>query len=189
MVSTAIGARAEERLRALSDAEFDEIIRFHQRRVYGVLFSLTRDGDVANTLTQECFLRAYQNLATFRGECRMETWLLRIAVNLARDHHKSRRASFWRRFIGIDDADSQQLARMSSDVSAERSLIARQEMDQVWTAVNALPRQQKEIFLLRFREEMTLAEIADVLGLHVGSVKSHLFRAIGKVRKKLRQTS
>jgi RNA polymerase sigma-70 factor (ECF subfamily) len=60
---------------ALSIAEFDEVVRTHQRRVYRVLVLLVRDLDEADTLTQECFLRAYQSLSRFRGECSVQTWL------------------------------------------------------------------------------------------------------------------
>lgn len=186
VVSSALRTVTESKTQALTDLEFDQIIRVHQRRVYRVLYSLTRDEDCANTLTQECFLRAYQNLASFRGDCRIDTWLLRIAVNLARDHHKNRKASFWRRLVGLDDAGSPFIA---ANPSAERNLIAQQELDAVWKAVASLSQQQKEIFVLRFREELSLAEIADVLGLQVGSVKSHLFRAISGVRRRLKETS
>ena len=188
VVSSAIRARTAED-RVISDLEFDGIIRTHQRRVYRVLYSLMRDEDSANTLTQDCFLRAHQNLDSFRGECRIDTWLLRIAVNLARDHHKNRRASFWRRLIGIEESDADEKAFVTAAPSAERVLIARQEIETVWRVVASLPQQQREIFVLRFREEMPLAEIADVLGLEVGSVKSHLFRAIGGVRKRLKEQS
>jgi RNA polymerase sigma-70 factor (ECF subfamily) len=190
VVSTALGTVGESKAGALTDLEFDQLICQQQRRVYRVLYSLTRDEDTANTLTQECFLKAYQSLGTFRGECRIDTWLIRIAVNLARDHQKNRKASFWRKLVGMDDAEApDSTAFAAGEPSAERSLIARQEVNAVWTAVASLPQQQREIFVLRFREEMSLAEIAEVLGLQVGSVKSHLFRAINGLRKKLKEQS
>ncbi len=61
----------------VSSERFGEIIQQNQRRVYRVIFLLVRDHEVADTLTQECFLRAYRKRATFRGECRLDTWLLR----------------------------------------------------------------------------------------------------------------
>src|SRR4051812_32296896 len=78
VVSTALGTVGESKAGALTDLEFDQLICQQQRRVYRVLYSLTRDEDTANTLTQECFLKAYQSLGTFRGECRIDTWLIRI---------------------------------------------------------------------------------------------------------------
>jgi RNA polymerase sigma-70 factor (ECF subfamily) len=190
VASTALRTVGANETLALSDAEFDELIRQHQRRVYGVLFSLTRDEDAANTLTQECFFKAYQSLGTFRGECRIDTWLLRIAVNLARDHHKNRKARFWRRLVGLDDGEpANHSSFVAANPSAERSLIAQEEVEAVWKAVASLSQQQKEIFVLRFREELPLAEIAEVLGLQVGSVKSHLFRAISGVRKRVKDST
>lgn len=190
VVSTAIANVRASKAAALNDFEFDQLIRQQQRRVYRVLYSLTHDEDAANTLTQECFFKAYQSLGTFRGECRIDNWLMRIAVNLARDHNKNRKASFWRRFVGLDNAEAPESAAFQADEpSAERSLIAQQEVNAVWEAVTSLPRQQREIFVLRFREEMSLAEIAEVLGLQVGTVKSHLFRAISGLRKNLKDQS
>jgi len=169
---------------------FDEIIRQHQRRVYRVLYLLLKDVDAADTLTQECFLRAYRKLGSFRGECRIETWLLRIAVNLARDHGKSRRTSFWRRLIGLEEAEGSETAPRQfrgSQPSPERVLLAREELKAVWAAVANLSQQQRTIFLLRFAEEMSLAEIAVILRLRTGTVKAHLFRATAKVRETVRE--
>jgi len=165
---------------------FGGFVRQHQRRVYRVILLLVRDEDAADTLTQECFLRAYQNLANFRGECRVETWLLRIAVNLVRDHVKNRRASFWKKLVGLDDAD-QATPIATPYPSPERELLARAEVKAVLASVELLSPQQKAVFLLRFVEEMSLAEIAAVLGLRVGSVKAQLFRALGNVRKTMKE--
>src|SRR5438046_9813241 len=101
-------------------------MRQHQRRVHRVIFLLVRDDDIADTLTQECFLRAYKKRASFRGECRIETWLLRIAVNLVRDHGKSRRTSFWKRLVGLEDRLTNEEPRefATQQASAERGLLA-----------------------------------------------------------------
>lgn len=189
-LTTALEAQVGGKAATLAADEFDEIVRRHQKRVYRVVFLLVRDADVAGTLTQECFLRVYQKLETFRGECRIDTWLLRIAVNLAKDQVKNRRASFWRRLIGWDQAtnpDSTPLQVPAPNPSPERVLLAREEMQAVWSAVDSLSRQQRTIFLLRFTDEMSLAEIAEVLGLRLGSVKAQLSRATSSVRKRMRE--
>lgn len=189
-ISTALSSPAEEPREGISAETFDEIIRQHQRRVYRVLFLLLRDADAADTLTQECFLRAYKKRASFRGECRMETWLLRIAVNLARDHRKSQRVRFWKRLLGLEEeknAKTEWRQFPVSQPSPERVLLAREELEVVWTAVASLSQQQRSIFLLRFAEELSLAEIAQVLGLSVGAVKAQLFRATGKVREAVKE--
>ena len=189
-LTTALQARLEESAMPAAASDFDGVIRTHQKRVYRVLFLLVRDSDAADTLTQECFLRAYQNLNSFRGECAMGTWLLRIAVNLAKDYGKNRRISFWRRLIGLDDTndrDGTPLQWRSDGPSPERVLLAREEARAVWCAVDRLSPQQRAVFLLRFSEEMSLAEIAEIMGLRAGSVKAQLSRATGRIREQLRE--
>lgn len=175
----------------LTAPDFDEIVRRHQRRVYRFLFMLLRDSDEADTLTQECFLRAYQGLPGFRGESSLETWLLRIAANLARDQVRNRKRSFWKRLLGLDDDNEHSPANRvaSPHASPEQNLLAREEAQAVWRAAEQLSSQQRAVFLLRFVEEMELTEIAEVLGLRVGSVKSHLFRALQAVRAQLKEVS
>jgi len=180
-------AAVNERTVAIAPEQFEQIVRQHQRRVYRVIYLLLRDRDAAETLTQDCFLRVYRGLPDFRGECRLETWILRIAVNLARDHAKSRRLAFWRRLVGLDsEPHNGRTDHADLHPSPECVLLAREQLDSVWAAVETLSQQQRAIFFLRFSEEMSLAEIAQVLGIQVGSVKAHLFRAMNAVRKKVK---
>src|SRR5947209_1127618 len=134
-------------------------MRQHQRRVHRVIFLLVRDDDIADTLTQECFLRAYKKRASFRGECRIETWLLRIAVNLVRDHGKNRRTSFWKKLVRLEDRSTNDEPRefATPQPSPERVLLAREQLQSILSAVSSLPTQQRSVFLLRFAEEMSLA--------------------------------
>ena len=184
-VGVAARARAAEGIRA---EEFEELVRLHQRRIYRVLLAMLHDPDAADTLTQECFLRAYEKRASFRGEARVETWLVRIAMNLARDHAKSRRRAFWTRLVAWakDEEPMGQAARAADpQASPERALAAREEVATVWSVVEGLSPQQRGVFVLRFVEEMPLEEIARTLELEVGTVKSHLHRAVSAVRRKL----
>lgn len=186
ILTTALSASATEKAEELSADRFDEIMRQHQRRVYRVIFLLVRDRDTADTLTQECFLRAYLKRRSFRGECRIETWLLRIAVNLVRDHGRSRRVSFWKRLVGLEDGEDNGAEPRhfpAPGPSAEHTLLVREELESVWKALSGLSPQQRAIFFLRYEEEMSLAQIADVLDLKTGSVKSQLARATGKLRE------
>ena len=178
------GSPAQVEAAGIAEERFDAMVRQHQQRVYRVILLLVKDSDAADSLTQDCFLRAYEKRASFRGDCSLSTWLLRIAVNLARDHVKSRRSAFWRKLVGLQDGDKNGATEVRApQPSAERSLLAREMLRQVWQAAAVLPQQQRTIFLLRFAEEMPLAEIAQVLGIETGTVKAHLFRAITKVKQ------
>ncbi|HXY48099.1 MAG TPA: sigma-70 family RNA polymerase sigma factor [Terriglobales bacterium] len=187
-MTSALRPPAEKIVEGISLENFDQVIRQHQRRVYGVILLLARDADVADTLTQECFLRAFRKRHSFRGECSVRTWLLRIATNLARDHQKSRRVAFWKRLVGLDNAEESIPMQVAApEASPERTLMAREELRAVWDAVETLPQQQRTIFLLRFAQELTLEEVACLLDLQVGTVKAHLFRATGRVREMMKE--
>ncbi len=172
--------------------DFDEIVRQNQGRVFRFLLSLLRDSDAADTLTQECFLRAYRKRASFRGDASIATWLTRIAMNLAADHGKNRRNAFWSRLFGrhrSEDSEAAVLAVGDAQPSAERALIASEQYAAVRAVVDELPARQKAVFLLRFVEEMSIQEIAQATGLETGTVKSHLHRALSAVRQNVRQRS
>ncbi len=169
---------------------FDRIVLDHQRRIHRILLTLVRDRDAAESLTQDCFLRAYAKRGDFRGDASIGTWLVRIALNLARDHAKSRRVAFWRRMGRTDSrGDAAGVASRLSDPDPhpERTLIARERLAAVWTTVDRLPVRQRESFVLRFVEEMPLEQIARAMQLKTGTVKSHLARAVGAVRRQLRE--
>src|SRR5438034_2363224 len=76
---------------------FERLVAQYRTRVLRFVFASVRDMDVAETLTQDCFWNAYKNLTTFRGDCSVNTWLMKIAVNLIRDHARNRRFQFWRK--------------------------------------------------------------------------------------------
>lgn len=178
-----IPARSES---GWSAAEFDDVVREHQSRIYRVLWCELRDDEAAATLTQDCFLKAYRARAEFRGDSSVQTWLIRIAINLARDHQRSRRQSFWRKMLGGSNArETEYATEMATDSAprADRALIARQQLQQTMAAVKKLSPQQQTVFHLRFIEEFSLEEIAASMGVEVGTVKSHLSRAVSALRQ------
>lgn len=183
-------AAASERVTGIAVEDFDGIVRSSQRKIFRVLYGLVRDHDTADTLTQECFLRAFQKRHTFRGESSIDTWLVRIAVNLARDHARNRRMAFWKGlFSSTRAAESHAEFPEVRDPSpsAEKAMIARETVERVWSAMERLPQQQRAVFMLRFEEDMTLHEIAQVMDIEIGTVKAHLSRAVSAVRKRLKE--
>jgi RNA polymerase sigma-70 factor (ECF subfamily) len=170
---------------------FDRVVFEHQRRIHRILLLLLHDPDAADTLTQECFLRAFARRAGFRREASVGTWLVRIAINLARDHKRSRRVAFWRYLMRNGRlGDPTTVAPWVPDPgpAVDRIVIAREQLTAVQAAVNRLPHRQRTCFLLRFVEVMTLEEIAQAMDLKVGTVKAHLARAMGALRKRLAET-
>lgn len=180
LTGVAVGHNAVEK--CLKPEDFDSIVRLYQRRIYRVLFLMVRDSEVADTLTQECFLRAFQKRDSFRGQASLDTWLVRIAINLGHDHAKNRRRRFWRLLVRSEEAHEEIVA--DTRPSPERMLVAREELAAVWSAVDKLSQQQRTAFLLRFGEEMELEEIAAAMELQIGTVKAHLSRAVSAVKRR-----
>lgn len=162
------------------------MVTAHRLRIYRFLLASMRDVDLAETLTQECFLKAHRNWAGFRGESSVLTWLMRITINLQRDHWRNRKLQFWRttrtNSVDIDEA-SEWLPSHGS--SAEQQLLAHERVEQVWKVVACLSERQRTCFLLRYVEEQELSEIARQTGLNEGTVKAHLSRALARVRAEL----
>src|SRR5208282_1294187 len=139
-----------------SAAEFDDLVREHQGRIYRVLWCELRDEEAAANLTQDCFMKAYRGRAEFRGESSVGTWLVRIAVNLARDYQRSRRQRFWKRLLRSDPRETEYAVSVAVDTSprADRALLAREQLQKTMEAVRTLSPQQQTAFHLRFLEEM-----------------------------------
>jgi RNA polymerase sigma-70 factor (ECF subfamily) len=164
----------------IEPGNFECIVTRHQRQIYRILFYMVRDADVADTLTQECFMRAFRKRNSFRGESNLATWLVRIAMNLAHDHNRCRRWAFWRR---LQRTDRMELTRVrDARLSPEHALLNRELMEGIQSAVEKLSDRQRSVFLLRYVEDMPLEAIAGVMDLKLGTVKSHLFRAVATVK-------
>ncbi|AXC15354.1 RNA polymerase sigma-54 factor RpoN [Acidisarcina polymorpha] len=166
--------------------DIEGVMRIYRGRILRYAMFAVRDRDAAETITQECFLKAYRARESFRGECSLSTWLMQIAVNLVRDYARSKQFQFWKRAqsSAIDVAEvTEFLAHPSA--SAETGLLARERLKSVWAAVEKLSKMQREVFVLRFVEEMELLEIAAVMGMKESTVKSHLYRALNTVRTRV----
>ena len=166
--------------------DFDEVVRLHWPRVHRFVLASLRDPDAAQSLTQDCFLRAWHARARFRGESSVGTWLMQIAVNLVRDYGRNRRLQFWRR-LRASAATPADVSDHLPDaaVSPEAQALLKEQVRIVWRACHSLPERQRTVFLLRFVEEMDLLEIAAATGMKEGTVKIHLFRALQAVRERL----
>jgi RNA polymerase sigma-70 factor, ECF subfamily len=170
-------------------SEFDVLVQTYRPRVFRFLLASLRDRETAENLTQDCFLRAYRARDQFRGESSRTTWLMQIAINLVRKHESNSRLKFWRRALrpGLSPADLRDWLP-DRQVSPEAAVLAREQVDVIWSVVIQLSERQRTVFLLRFVEEMDLLEIAGATGMKEGTVKTHLFRALQAVRAKLEVT-
>jgi RNA polymerase sigma-70 factor (ECF subfamily) len=169
--------------------DFDSLVRQHRPRVFRFVFASLRNRETAENLTQDCFVRAYQAREQFRRASSIGTWFMQIAANLVRDHESNSRLKFWRRNLesGADVADLG-TAIPDHKHSPEALAVIQEQVRAIWSAAASLPVRQRTVFLLRFVEEMSLLEIAEVTGMKEGTVKAHLFRALQSVRARMEGT-
>jgi RNA polymerase sigma-70 factor (ECF subfamily) len=176
-----VAARMESR--ALETEHFDRLVEQYRPRVLRFVFAMVRDMDLAESLTQDCFWKAYRNRHGFRGDCTVNSWLLRIAINLVRDNARKRRFQFWRKAERVDTEVI--LNWPETGLSPEERTALNEQVAAVWAATGALSERQRTIFLLRFIEEQEVGEIAQATGLTESTVNVHLTRAVRNLRKRL----
>jgi RNA polymerase sigma-70 factor (ECF subfamily) len=171
-------------------SSIETLHELYAQRIFRFLVASLRDRDVAETLTQETFLRAWTARDQFRGDCSAITWLTRIALNLVRDHTRTNRFRFWRQVAQTAvQADDLAAHLPQAGMSTEASLIAHEQLGLVWESVGKLSERQRTVFILRFVEELELADIAEITGLPISTVKTHLYRSLATIRAKHAQSS
>jgi len=168
--------------------DFGSWMTSEQRRIYSLCQRFLQDRDEADSATQDVFLKAYQAL---KKEDAKELddparWVTRIAVNTCLDRLRSRKWQFWRRRPSSDDEQMILAMAASSSPEAEERYFASEIGTRLNKALSRLSPRQRMVFSLRHFEDLSLEEIGDILGLDVGTVKAHMFRAISKLRVDLR---
>lgn len=171
-------------LKAGDRLAFDELVRRHQGRVYAVAYRVTGNREDALDVAQEVLIKAYRKIHTWQPTSGFLPWLLRLTTNQSIDLLRWRN----RRRHEPLDAESGFGERADTSVSLNTEVQVRAlEIDaRVHEALGVLSPAQRSVFVMRHYEGLQLAEIAEVLGCTVGSVKVHLFRALKKLQIELR---
>ena len=178
-------AAAEPRTATELD-DIDALVRNHRPRLLRFVTFSTGDPDLAETIVQDCLLKAYNARASFRGDSSVNTWLTSIAVNLVRDHQRTQKFRFWKqaRATAIDVTDVASFIA-SEESGLEARLIARQKVAELSGIIETLSFNQRTIFLMKFSDEMELSEISAAMNMPVNTVKTHLHRALKAIRSQL----
>jgi RNA polymerase sigma-70 factor (ECF subfamily) len=166
--------------------DINELVRLHQARIRRFVTCSTGDPDLADTITQDTLLRAFKGRESFRGDCSLSTWLTGIAINVTRDYLRSGRFKFWKQ-LKATAVDVHEMASFlpSEGISAERRILAKEKVKELYGVLETLSYNQRTIFLMKFSEEMSVDEISEILGMGVNTVRTHLHRALKAVRSKL----
>jgi len=168
--------------------EFDSWMESEQRRVFTLCQRMLQDREEASSATQDVFFKAYQALK--KGDMAPlddpGRWLTRIAVNTSLDRLRSRKWQLWRRRPQPEDERLILNNAPALAPGADARCLAGEIRSRITAALDRLSTRQRTVFTLRHYEDLSLEEIGSLLGLDVGTVKAHMFRAVTKLRVELR---
>ena len=177
--SDLLDRRAVERSLAGDREAFAEVVVRHGPSVLALCVRMVRNHAVAEELAQETFAKGYAALGSFRQDAQLRHWLLRIAVNLCRDHLKAGE----RREGALEDEDV--VSPVDPDPDPERRAAGRQEIRALEEAIGKLPEKYREAFLLKHVEDLSYEEIQAIVGGQIPMLKVRVFRAREMLRKML----
>lgn len=162
--------------------EYEKLVLEYQKNVYNLALRMTGDPEDAADMAQEAFIKAYSSLSGYRGDSKFSVWLYRIVSNVCLDFLRTKKR---RQTVSLsvtdDDGEDTELDIADESKSPERILERAMTRDAVRRGLAALTPEYRQILILRELQGMSYEEIAEVLGLESGTVKSRIFRA----RKKL----
>ena len=201
MIGSASKARTENMLTAASDEQvaesalggdreaFGELVRRWEGRIFRLAYGILGCAEDAREATQDTFLAAYRNLANFRGEARVSSWLHRIAVNQCISRQRRARVRPETPLPERHETAFETLfqADMSPDASPAAATERKERAEAVRRAVMTLPPELREVILMKEFEEMTFQQIAETTGVPLSTIKSRLYTALKQLGMKLKQ--
>lgn len=167
-------------------SSFEVLIKENQSSVYNLALKMTRNEQDALDISQEAFIKAYINLASFRGDSKFSGWLYRLTYNLCLDFLRKQKKNpissitYLNEYGENEDTDIPDI-RYSPETRLEKEELWQSIAD----AVELLPNEQRQIFVMREYSGMSYENIAEYLTINVGTVKSRLSRARKKIVKYL----
>lgn len=165
---------------------FDEIVRRYQGRVYAAAYRVTGNREDALDVAQESLMKAYRKIGSWRPTGGFLSWLLRLTTNQAIDHLRRRKRHRQERLDEAFHSDSEGAPVEPTVVDTADAVHGNEIEERIRASLVVLSPMQRTVFVLRHFEGFSLAEIAEDLNCTVGSVKVHLFRAMKKLRKELK---
>jgi RNA polymerase sigma-70 factor (ECF subfamily) len=162
---------------------FEWIVRKFQKRIYYAVLKIVMNHDDSDDVLQETFIKAYTKLNTYDDSYPFYPWLYRIAINTSLNHQKKKHRL---RALSIDDLENNNNHKDLSESPKQMfDSEANELIDKVKQALCKIPPEQRAVFLLRVRDELSYQEISDTLEISIGTVMSRLSRARDKLRNHL----
>jgi len=162
---------------------FHQLMTLFQGEIFRMIYFRTLSRMDSEDLTQEVFLRVYENLPKLKEAEKFRTWIFRIAINQLRDFLRRKRfRNFWGQAVEKEPEDVN--ASSFEGSSGQETLLRKEFWGKVRDFTQSLSRFEREVFILRFMDQFQIDEIAETLGKNESTVKTHLYRALAKFKKK-----
>ncbi|QIL75197.1 MULTISPECIES: RNA polymerase sigma factor [Hymenobacter] len=161
---------------------FNQLVRKYQQKVYWHVRKMVVDHNDADDLTQDTFVKVWKHLGNFRQDASLYTWIYRIATNECLSFLQSKRRKF---FLPLNDVGAELAAKIEAD-----PLLAGDEIERkLQKAILRLPDKQRLVFNLKYYDEMTYEQMADVTGTSVGALKASYHHAVKKIEQYVTEES
>jgi RNA polymerase sigma-70 factor, ECF subfamily len=190
-----VGSEDEQLLAGLRAGErsaFEELVYKYHNSIYSIALRLTNDPEDARDITQEAFLKVYNNINKFRGDAELLTWIYRITVNQAANQQRWWRRRRRERTVSIDTAQIDDLPLSQSipapGQSPEQQALASEQRRMIAAALNKVKFDFRVAVILRDIEGLSYEEIAETLEVSVGTVKSRIARGREELRQQLKES-
>ncbi len=164
-----------------NEQAFNQLVLRYQEKVYWIVRRMISDHDEANDLAQNIFIKAYHSLHSFKGNSTFYTWLYRIAINLTLNEIRRKKI---RQIFSLEREEPLQIA--SKDDQPLEQLEKKEQQMIIRQAIDRLPEKQKNVFVLRYYEELPYEEISKILNTSVGGLKANYFHAVRNIGKFLK---
>ncbi|MCG0240062.1 MAG: sigma-70 family RNA polymerase sigma factor [Firmicutes bacterium] len=180
-------AKLVERARQGDVDAFEALIIQYERKVYNLAYRLTGNPEDASDLAQEAFVRVYQSLGDFRGDSSFATWLYRIVANACRDELRRRqRQRTVSLEVTVENEDGEMVRQYADEGEGPDQTLERVELQRlVRETLATLDEDHRQILILRDFQDLSYQDIADLLNLSLGTVKSRINRARHALKVKL----
>ncbi|MBQ1435092.1 MAG: sigma-70 family RNA polymerase sigma factor [Clostridia bacterium] len=165
---------------------FEHIVKKYEKKVYNLALRYLKNRDDALDLSQEVFIQVYNNLAQFRGDSQFSTWIYRVTYNKCVD--MLRKTQKLRRNVVMSTDDENFFETRDRRASIEEDYEGRETLVTVMKIIDTLPSEQRDVVILRYIKDLSYSQIADVLELAEGTVKSRLNRARLKIKEQLKES-
>ncbi len=161
---------------------FAQLVQRYQRRVFNLVYRMLQQYEEATEITQETFLAAWQGLPAFRGDARFTTWLYRIAYNCSLKQLELRKRD---RALQVALEAEQVLEDANDEHRANAEIDAHDRQALIQEHLFHLPAKYRIVLILRHLQDMTYEEMAEILTMPIGTIKTHLFRARNLLKERL----